>query len=147
MSAKTEMKAKLRAHLEAYVQSEISSEKGLTEGKIEWRNKVIDTLCGDADLNLGTSNTNTIKNWLRKAGVDLVSKTQIKKDGFVPAEGEAPFGKIRPVSHEEEAKMKSDKQYKPKFLEYEVYVKQFQRFEPLPENTNEQSAPAPGKAA
>lgn len=147
MSAKTEMKSKIKAHLDAYIQSETNSEKGLSEKQVEWRQKVVSVLCGEGDFNLGTSNTNAIMNWLRKAGVDLVSKTQIKKDGFAPAEGETPFGKVRPVSREEEEKMKADKDYKPKFLEYEVYVKQFQRFEPIPERNNDQSAPAPGKAA
>lgn len=145
MSAKTEQKSELRAHLEAYIQSEMNSEKGLTENQVKWRQGVVETLCGDADINLGTSNTNAVMNWLRKAGIDLVSKTQIKKDGFAPAEGETPFGKVRPVSREEEQKMRSDKEYKPKFREYEVYVKQYQKFEPLPENTSSQSAP--GQAA
>ncbi|WP_186392787.1 MULTISPECIES: hypothetical protein [unclassified Pannonibacter] len=148
MSLKTEQKAKLKGMLEGHVQKEIA-DKGLKESQVKWRQKLIEDLCGDKDASFGSDNSPSVMNWLRSAGIDLISKSRLEKLEMKLLDGEEPLGKIRPPRKGEEEKKKADPDYQMKFLTYDFFVRTTDevRAAEAAMKAKEDNAAAPGQAA
>jgi len=148
MSLKTEQKAKLKSMLEGHMQKEIA-DKGLKEGQVKWRGKLIEDLCGDKYASFASDNSPSVMNWLRSAGIELISKSRMDKLEMGLLEGEEPLGKVRPPRKGEEDKKKADPDYQMKFFAYDFYVRTTDEVKAAEAamKAKEDNAAAPGQAA